>query len=155
MIRTGNRSTTWEIVTRQKSWATLQQPLGQIHQITLPSQEIFHSPLCCYSRERCSFMSIVFWLELMLTGHEGPICPESTSSQSISLALWDSAHVAEENKVFTFFAAHWSHQTYRINPQYKSMDEPPQILTTPLAKVSDSTISEGVQFYLQLKRAQQ
>lgn len=122
----GNCCTTWEIVTRQKSWAAPQQPLWQVHQITFPSQEVFSAPLCCHSREVCSFTCMVSWLGEMLTAHGGPICPEPTSSQSISWALWDCASVAEENRLFTFSEAHWSHQIYRINPQNKSMDETPK-----------------------------
>jgi len=42
----------------------------------------------------------------MLAAHEGAICSELTSSQSISLALWDRASVAEENRLSTLFEEH-------------------------------------------------
>lgn len=38
----------------------------------------------------------------MLTACVGPICLEPTSSQSISLALWDHDNVAEQNRLFIF-----------------------------------------------------
>lgn len=124
MIPTGNCSATWQGVTRQKCWANPHQPVWQIHQITLLLQQHLNACLCCHSKELCSFISIVSWRREMLTAHQGPIYPEPISSQSILLALWDRASVAEENKLFTFFEAHWSHQMHRINLQCKSMGEP-------------------------------
>lgn len=45
MIPTRHCSTTWEIATRQKSWAIPQQPLWQVHHITLPSGVFLHFSL--------------------------------------------------------------------------------------------------------------
>lgn len=97
----------------------------------------------------------IFWSGEMLRDHEGPICPETAFCQSISLALWDHVNVAEASQLLACFEAHWSHQICRINPQSKINGWNPQILMHPLTKVSDSKISEAVQFYLQLKRSQQ